>query len=123
MKRSIWLLIYSILYTSFPLLMFWSLVILNKTKAYDNNGMNWGYAYYLIFVLLITLVMGITGCVLCWIAYKKNSLSLILTSLLFMGTFIALYYPVPNQIYIPIGMFILGTVTYFDLRRILKMTT
>ena len=123
MKRSIFLLIYSILYTAFPLLMVWSLFYISDVKAYDSNGMNWGFAYFLALVLLTTLVMGITGCVLCWIAYKKNSLSSIQVSLLFMGTFVALYYPVPNQIYIPLGMFILGTVSYFDLRRILKMTT
>jgi hypothetical protein len=123
MKRSIFLLIYSILYTAFPFLMVWSLFYINDVKAYDSNGMNWGFAYFLVLVLLTTLVMGITGCVLCWIAYKKNSLSSIQVSLLFMGTFVALYYPIPNQTFIPIGMFILGTVSYFDLRRILKMTT
>lgn len=117
MKRSIWLLIYSILYTLFPLMMFWSMIILSKVKAYDPNGMNWGLAYYLVFVLLITFVMGITGCVLCWIAYKKSSLSLKLTSLLFMGCFVDLYYPIPNQIFIPLGILVLGTLSYLDLRR------
>jgi hypothetical protein len=120
MRKSILVLIYSLLFTFFPLIMYWYTGVFSQIKAYDSNGMNWGMAYYLALAFLMTLLFGITGSVFSWIGYRKNDPSMILYATGFMGTIAAIFYPFPSQTIPGLVMVFLGLLAYFDLKRILK---
>jgi len=120
MKRSIWALINALLVTSFPLLMFWSVIIVGKIKAYDSDGMNWGLASYLVMMTLVVLLFGIMGIILSWVAYLKNNPPYIIYTIFLMGTIAAFFFPFPNQMIIPVLLAILGFIAYLDMKKISK---
>ncbi len=118
MKKSLLALTYAMLISAYPALMF--VLIRESGRPFTSklDGVDYGWVFYVLVVIGYSLVVGIIGMILAWIAYNKNRTDYILYGLILLGTHVLICIRYPIYMLVPLSILILGYFAYKDVKKL-----
>lgn len=117
MKKSWFALSYAVMISAYPALMYVLIRVSSESMTSPLEGIKYDLVFYMVLVLGYSLMVGIIGLILAWIAYYKNRADYILYGLILLGTHVLVCIPYPIYMLVPLPTLILGYFSYRDVRK------
>ncbi|MEI7667592.1 MAG: hypothetical protein WCI62_01180 [Erysipelotrichaceae bacterium] len=121
MKRSIWALVYAIMFTFyFPLIIVVRMISL-QPPTINQDGFDYSMLYRLLVILGCNLVISIIGSICAWMGYRNSKYKLIIFTIILSSISVIIFMLVPVYQIVAIPLLGLGIMSLIDIKSINKM--
>jgi len=125
MKRSLWSLVYALIFTFYyPLILVVRMISKQpETISPYGYGMNYSITFLFLIILLLNLAISIVGSICAWIAYRKNKYKLVLFTVILSLLSVMSFLVIPVYLIVAIPLLGLGIMSYTKMRKGESFTT